>query len=74
MVRKTSTKAAPWHVIPANDKKYARLHCLQLITKALAKDVDLGPPPVDDQVRIEAKAMFGVDPLADGTKDGSKTS
>jgi polyphosphate kinase 2 (PPK2 family) len=74
MVRKTSTKAAPWNVVPANDKKYARLRCLQLITKALAKGVDLGPPPVDDKVRIEAKAMFGIDPLADGPKDGSNTS
>lgn len=61
MVRKTSTRAAPWHVVPANDKKYARLRCMQLITKALAKGVDLNPPPLDEMVRVEAKAMFGLD-------------
>ena len=61
MVRKTSTKAAPWHVIPANDKKYARQRCLQLITKALTKGVDLKPPPLDEMVRVEAKALFGLD-------------
>jgi polyphosphate kinase 2 (PPK2 family) len=61
MVRKTSTKVAPWHVVPANDKKYARQHCLQIITKALAKGVDIGPPPLDELVRVEAKALFGVE-------------
>ena len=61
MVRKTSTKIASWHVVPANDKKYARLRCLQIITKALAKGVDLKPPPLDEMVRVEAKALFGID-------------
>jgi polyphosphate kinase 2 (PPK2 family) len=73
MVRKTSTKAAPWNVVPANDKRYARLHCLQLITKSLGKGIELAPPPLDDRVRIEAEAMFAIDPPpADGTKGGSK--
>lgn len=74
MVRKTSTKAAPWNVVPANDKKYARQRCLQLIAKALAKGVDLAPPPIDDKVRIEAEAMFAIDPPADGTEGDSNAS
>jgi len=35
MFTKTDTPYAPWHVLPANDKKHARLEVLQRITKAL---------------------------------------
>jgi polyphosphate kinase 2 (PPK2 family) len=59
MVRKTSTASAPWHVVPANDKRNARLEALRIITKTLAKGVDLGPPPLDDEVRAKAEGMFG---------------
>jgi len=61
MVRKTSTKDAPWHVIPANSKKYARLSCLRIITNALAKGVDLEPPPLDDEIKAKAKELFGIE-------------
>lgn len=35
MLTKTSTKNAPWHVIPGNDKKYARVEVCRIIDKAL---------------------------------------
>lgn len=35
MVEKTSTVWAPWHIIEANDKYYARIRILKTLTKAL---------------------------------------
>lgn len=37
MLRLTSTEYAPWHVIPSNDKRYARVKALKIINKALEK-------------------------------------
>ncbi len=37
MFMRTSTEYAPWHIIPAEDKKYARLHVAQLYRTALKK-------------------------------------
>ncbi|MGN0597621.1 MAG: polyphosphate:AMP phosphotransferase [Ruminiclostridium sp.] len=37
MIEKTSTDFAPWHIIPANDKKYARIATLKIINEALEK-------------------------------------
>jgi polyphosphate kinase 2 (PPK2 family) len=64
MVRRTSTDAAPWHVVPANDKKRARIDCLTIITKALARQVDLGPRPLDERTREQAKVALQLDPKA----------
>jgi polyphosphate kinase 2 (PPK2 family) len=64
MVRRTSTEAAPWHVVPANDKKRARIDCLTTITKALARKVDLAPQPLDDRIQQEAKVALRLDPRA----------
>lgn len=58
MLERTSTKRAPWHVIPANDKKWARIEILKTITDKLAKGVDLKPAPLDKQVEEEAAALF----------------
>ncbi len=35
MVARTSTVDAPWHIIPANDKRHARLEVLSQVAKAL---------------------------------------
>ena len=37
MLRKTSTKNAPWYIIESNDKKYARIRTLKIVTEALEK-------------------------------------
>lgn len=37
MMRLTSTAYAPWHVIPSDDKRYARVKALKTINKALEK-------------------------------------
>jgi len=35
MLRRTSTKAAPWRLIPANNKSYARIAILDTVIKSL---------------------------------------
>ena len=37
MLQKTSTKNAPWYIIESNDKKYARIKTLRIITETLEK-------------------------------------
>jgi polyphosphate:AMP phosphotransferase len=37
MVERTSTSHAPWHLIPSNDKRYARVATLETICDALEK-------------------------------------
>lgn len=39
MLFKTDTIHAPWHVIPANDKKYARIEVLREVKKMLEKSL-----------------------------------
>ncbi len=58
MFRKTSTAHAPWCVVPANDKKYARITAMQDVVKRLSKGVDLSPPQMDAAVLEEANNHF----------------
>lgn len=37
MISRTSTPAAPWHIVPSNDKPYARVHVIQTVVDALEK-------------------------------------
>jgi len=39
MVERTSTEAAPWNLIPANDKLFARIQVLRTICEALDKNL-----------------------------------
>ncbi|MFD7022759.1 PPK2 family polyphosphate kinase [Promicromonospora sukumoe] len=52
MLDRTSTKDAPWHVVPADRKWYARLAVTELLTDAL-RSLDLGWPPADFDVAAE---------------------
>jgi polyphosphate kinase 2 (PPK2 family) len=36
MFERTGTEAAPWHVVPANDKRWARVAVLDTLCRALA--------------------------------------
>ena len=47
MVARTSSDCAPWCLVPANDKKFARIAALGHVADVLSEDVDLSPPPVD---------------------------
>ncbi|MFD6447043.1 PPK2 family polyphosphate kinase [Promicromonospora sp. NPDC060204] len=52
MLDRTSTKDAPWYVVPADRKWYARLAVTELLTDAL-RSLDLGWPPADFDVAAE---------------------
>src|SRR5271166_6511118 len=60
MMEKTSTRRAPWHLIPANDKSYGRLAALRIIADRLSKHVSLEPRPLDPKVIDAAEGLLGV--------------
>ena len=37
MLQKTSTEFAPWHILECNDKKYARIKALRIVTEEIRK-------------------------------------
>jgi polyphosphate kinase 2 (PPK2 family) len=39
MVIRTSTEYAPWHIIPANDKRHARIEVMRIAAEAVKRDV-----------------------------------
>lgn len=53
---RTSTEVAPWHVIPANSKWYARLAVQELLLAAL-QDIDPQWPIADYDVEAEKKRL-----------------
>ena len=53
---RTSTEVAPWHVIPANAKWYARLAVQELLLAAL-EDIDPQWPLADFDVEAEKKRL-----------------
>ena len=62
MFERTSTDHAPWHIIPANDKKHARIAAMKIITDCLSRDVDLAPPVLDKTVLNAAKEHIEMTP------------
>lgn len=53
---RTSTAIAPWHVVPANHKWYARLAVQELLLAAL-EDIDPQWPVADFDVEVEKKRL-----------------
>jgi polyphosphate kinase 2 (PPK2 family) len=39
MFKETHTEECPWHIVPANDKDFARARCLEIVTKALGRHI-----------------------------------
>jgi polyphosphate kinase 2 (PPK2 family) len=60
MFAKTSTLAAPWHIVSAEDKYFARIEALTLIADRLAEGVDLRLPPLDPAIAREARRVLGL--------------
>jgi polyphosphate kinase 2 (PPK2 family) len=69
MIEKTSTRRAPWHLIPANNKPFGRLAALRVIADRLSKGVALDPRPLDPQVAEAAEKLLGIR-LPIGTNHG----
>ncbi|WP_074221689.1 polyphosphate kinase 2 family protein [Rhodovulum sp. ES.010] len=61
MLARTSTPDAPWHVVPANDKRYARIHALRLVVDALSYGMTLEPVVPDGKVLDAAHRVLDVD-------------
>ncbi|GAB4362413.1 MAG: UDP-galactose-lipid carrier transferase [Oricola sp.] len=62
MFERTSTECAPWHLVPANDKKHARIAAMKIITDCLSRDVDLAPPLLDETILDAAKEHIDMTP------------
>jgi polyphosphate kinase 2 PPK2 len=50
----TSTTAAPWHVIAAEYKWFARIAVAKTVVKKLGAGIVLGPPALDPEVATAA--------------------
>lgn len=61
MFRETSTAHAPWHAIPANSKRYARVEALKFIAKRLSSEVELAPAELDPEAIKEAQELLEID-------------
>ncbi len=62
MMDKTSTKYAPWHLIPANNKPYGRIAAFRVLKDVLGKDVSLEPRPIDAELLQQARKTLGLSP------------
>jgi PPK2 family polyphosphate:nucleotide phosphotransferase len=56
MLDRTSTDVAPWHVVPADRKWFARLAVSELLLDAL-RSLELGWPPADFDVETEKRRL-----------------
>ena len=75
-LRATSTELAPWHVIPADNKWFARLAVSELLLGAL-ESLDLGWPAADfdvaaEQARLAAARTAQARGIPTVTLDGSR--
>ncbi|WP_290576512.1 polyphosphate kinase 2 family protein [Ketobacter sp.] len=71
MLNKTATKIAPWYVIPADNKQYARVKCLSIIADQLEQVVDTGRVMIlDPKVIAKVIEEFGEDVLRVQLVDG----
>src|SRR5215469_10605338 len=60
MLEETSTKFAPWYLIPANDKPFGRITAFRVIADRLGKGVSLKPRPINPQLFKQARRTLGV--------------
>ncbi|MFM2045565.1 MAG: hypothetical protein RLY86_4141 [Pseudomonadota bacterium] len=60
MFARTDTQEAPWHLIPANAKWYARVELLRIVVDRLSADIDISPPPLDPEVQRAAAEQLGI--------------
>lgn len=58
MMEETSTKRAPWYLVPANDKLFGRLAAFKILITRLGKGVSLEPRPLDPKIAELAAQVF----------------
>lgn len=70
MFDRTSTRLAPWHLIPANCKETARVIALETIAGTLRAGITVTPPPIDPKVRELAGEVLGIHFAPTGKEPG----
>lgn len=65
MFQNTSTQAAPWTVLPSQNKWYARLNVLEQVIAQMSQGIDIAPPPLDPKVAKCALSQLGIAPKSD---------
>jgi polyphosphate kinase 2 (PPK2 family) len=60
MIERTSTKLAPWHLIPANDKPFSRITAFHIMVDRLGQGVSLEPRPIDPDLLKEAQRALNL--------------
>lgn len=60
MLEETTTRHAPWHLIPANDKAFGRIAAFRIMADRLGKDVSLEPHPISPELIKEAKRILSL--------------
>lgn len=58
MMEKTSTKLAPWYLVPTNDKLFGRLAAFKILIDRLGKGISLEPRPLDPKITQLAAQLF----------------
>ncbi len=58
MMGQTSTKQAPWYLVPANDKLFGRLAVFKILIACLGKGISLEPRPLDPKIAQLAARLF----------------
>lgn len=61
MFAQTDTQLAPWHIILAERKWYARVKVLETVVKTLSEGVDISPADIDPKVVSLAKHQLGIE-------------
>ena len=62
MMAETSTRLAPWHLVPANNKPFGRVAAIGVIKQRLGEGVSLEPRPIDPALLKEARRALGLSP------------
>lgn len=60
MFSRTDTVQAPWQLIAAEHKWYARIEVLKTLVEALSDGVEVTPPPVEQNVVALAEEKLGI--------------
>jgi polyphosphate kinase 2 (PPK2 family) len=58
MMEKTSTKRAPWYIVPTNDKPFGRIASFKILIDRLGTGVNLQPRPLDPKIAARAAQLF----------------
>jgi polyphosphate kinase 2 (PPK2 family) len=58
MMERTSSKWAPWYLVPANNKPYGRLATFTILIGVLGKGLHLRPRPLEPKLAKMAKRLF----------------